>query len=138
MQTRVATILSPEDLGASGTKVIDITLQDVISRIMISFKATNVSEVMGEHPAANVVKVELVDGSDVLFSLSGLQAQAINFFDRQQKPYSYIDDIAAHNQTSVIGIDFGRFLYDPMMAFDPKKFNRDLPFISARSAGYKR
>ncbi len=122
MNTRIATILSPEDLGAAGTRVIDINIKDVISRITVAFKATNVSEVMQEHPAANVVKLELVDGSDVLFSLSGLQAQAINFYDRKNKPYTYIDDIAAHSQTAVISIDFGRFLYDPELAFDPNKF----------------
>jgi len=122
MNTRVATILSPEDLGTAGTKVIDINIKDIISRITIAFKATNVSEVMQEHPAANISKIELVDGSDVLFSLSGLQAQAINFYNRKNKPYSYIDDIAAHNQTAVMSIDFGRFLYDPELAFDPNKF----------------
>ena len=122
MNTRIATILSPEDLGVAGTKVIDINLKDIISRISVSFKSTNVSEVMGEHPAANISKLELVDGSDVLYSLSGLQAQALNFYQRKNKPYTYIDDIAAHQQTAVMGIDFGRFLYDPMLAFDPTKF----------------
>ncbi|KKN22901.1 hypothetical protein LCGC14_0910400 [marine sediment metagenome] len=122
MDTRIATILSPEDLGEAGTRIIGINLQDVISRISIAFKTTNVSEVMTEHPAANITKVELVDGSDVLFSLTGLQAQALNFYDRKNKPYSYIDDIAGHAETAVIGLDFGRFLYDPIMAFDPKKF----------------
>ncbi|HEA65811.1 hypothetical protein LCGC14_0823720 [marine sediment metagenome] len=122
MDTRVATILSPEDLGAAGTKIININLQDVISRISIAFKTTNVSEVMTEHPAANLTRIELIDGSDVLFSLTGLQAQALNFYDRRNKPYSYIDDISGHAETAVIGIDFGRFLYDPIMAFDPKKF----------------
>lgn len=118
----MATILAQEDLGAAGTKTIDIGIRDILSRITIIFRATNVSEVMGAHPAANISKIELVDGSDVLFSLSGHQAQAVNFYQRVMKPYSYIDTIAAHMNTVVFGIDFGRFLYDPNIAFDPTKF----------------
>lgn len=122
MNTRIATILAAEDLGAAGTKTLDINLKDIISRITVVFQATNVSEIMGEHPAANISKLELVDGSDVLYSLSGLQCQALNFYQRKEKPYSYIDNIAGHVETAVFGIDFGRFLYDQALAFDPTKF----------------
>lgn len=122
MRTRIATILAAEDLGEAGTKTIDINLRDIISRITVMFQATNVSETMGAHPAANITKIELVDGSDVLFSLNGHQAQAVNFYDRSIQPYSYIDNIAGHNQRAVFGLDFGRFLYDQNIAFDPTKF----------------
>jgi len=122
MNTRIATILASEDIGEAGTKTIDINLRDIISRIVIVFRAVNVAETMGAHPAANVSKIELVDGSDVLFSLSGHQAQALNFYDRQKKPFNYITNIATHGNIAAFGIDFGRFLYDPVMAFDPNKF----------------
>lgn len=122
MRTRMATILAQEDLGASGTKTIDVNIRDIISRISIIFRAINVSEELGAHPAANVSKIELVDGSDVLFSLSGHQAQAVNFYQREKKPYTYIDSIAAHCNTVVFGIDFGRYLFDEGIAFDPNKF----------------
>jgi len=122
MNTRIATILAAEDLGEAGTKTIDINIKDIISRITIMFQATNVAEAMASHPAGNITKIELVDGSDVLFSLNGHQAQAINFYDREIQPYSYIDNIATHNQRALFGLDFGRFLYDKIMAFDPTKF----------------
>ena len=122
MNTRIASILAAEDLGETGTKTIDINIKDIISRITIMFEATNVSEDMASHPAGNVTKIELVDGSDVLYSLNGHQAQAVNFYDRDIQPYSYIDNIAGHKQRAVFGIDFGRFLYDQGLAFDPTKF----------------
>ena len=122
MNTRRATILSKEDLGTSGTKVIDLNILDVISRIMVIFKAKNGADGISAHPAANVTKIELVDGSDILFSLSGLQAQGVNFYDRIKKPYSYIDTIDTHWNTAAFNIDFGRYLYDKAIAFDPKKF----------------
>lgn len=122
MNTRIATMLSREDLGAAGTKVIDINILDIISRIMIVFTAKNGADGISAHPAANVTKIELVDGSDVLFSLSGPQAQGVNFYDRDIKPFSYIDTIDAHWNTAVFGIDFGRHLFDKDLAFDPTKF----------------
>jgi len=122
MNTRIATILAQEDIGEAGTKTIEINLRDIISRMTIILRTTNVAEIMGAHPAANITKIELVDGSDVLFSLNGHQAQAVNFYQRDKKPYNYIDNIAGHVHTAVFGLDFGRFLYDPMLAFDPNKF----------------
>jgi len=122
MRTRVATILAAEDLGASGTKIIDINIQDIISRITINFFTTNVGTTMAAHPAANISKIEIVDGSDVLFSLTGAQAQALNFYDRDGKiPYTSLRTYAS-GQRAIFGIDFGRFLFDPVLAFDPKKF----------------
>ena len=122
MNTRVTTILAAADLGASGTKIIDINIKDVISRITINFKTTNVGTTMAAHPAANIEKIEVVDGSDVLFSLSGAQCQGINFYDRDGKiPYTSLRNYVS-TQRAIFGIDFGRFLFDPMLAFDPTKF----------------
>lgn len=122
MNTRIATILAREDLGVSGTKVIDINLRDIISSIMVVFTAKNGADHISAHPAANITKVEIVDGSDVLFSLSGKQTQALNFYNRGLKPYTYIDTIDDHWCTAAFGLDFGRFLFDPVLAFDPNKF----------------
>lgn len=122
MNTRLATILAREDLGVSGTKVIDINILDIISRITVIFTAKNGAANIIAHPAANITKIEIVDGSDVLFSLSGKQAQAVNFYDRPVKPFNYTDTIDAHWNTAAFGLDFGRFLFDPALAFDPKKF----------------
>lgn len=123
MDKRIATISAPEDLGASGTKVIDIFLQDVISRITMVWQCTNVTvSVMLDVVVACITKIELVDGSDVLFSLSGAEAQALNFFDRKIMPHNNISLTVGEFFRSEISIDFGRFLYDTELAFDPKKF----------------
>lgn len=122
MKTRIATIQAEETLGASGTKIIDLNIQDVISRIMVNFFATNADTTIIAHPAANVEKIELVDGSDVLFSLTGYQAQGVNFYDRNGKiPYTSLRTYDS-GQRALFGMDFGRYLFDPVMAFDPKKF----------------
>jgi len=74
-------------------------------------------------PAADITKIELVDGSDVLFSLSGELAQALNIYDRRCPSMNGIERLMYCEQRSAYGIDFGRFLHDPLLAFDPAKFS---------------
>lgn len=122
MNHRLAKILSPEDLGATGTKVVDINVADVISRIEIIFRTKNGASAFDDHPAANIQKIELVDGSDVLFSLTGREAQALNFYDRKQPADNHMTGSNGEWMRSVFGLDFGKYLYDPELAFDPTKF----------------
>ena len=122
MNYRVSKMLAPEDIGAAGTKVIDINIADVISRIDIIFRTYNVASTFDDHPANNITKIELVDGSDVLFSLSGREAQALNFYDRLTACDNHLTGSAGEWMRAVFGIDFGRYLYDPLLAFDPAKF----------------
>lgn len=122
MNYREAEILAPTDLGPEGTKSIDINLLESISRIVINFKVTANTPTIIDHPAAAISKVELVSGSDVLFSLSGKEAQAIDYYDRRKPVGNYFSLESGDPLRAVIGINFGRFLYDPELAFDPKKF----------------
>jgi len=122
MNYRVAKILAAEDIGAAGTKVIDINIADVISRIDIIFRTLNGDHGFDDHPAANITKIELVDGSDVLFSLNGRETQALNFYNRRQTPDNRLTGSMAEWMRAIFGLDFGRYLFDPTLAFDPTKF----------------
>lgn len=119
---RMAKILEAEDLGASGTKVIDIKLLDVISRITVMFKTKNSSSTLSDHAAANITGIELIDGSEVLFSLSGKQTEGVNFYNNYGLPYTYLQRDGDVWQTATFLLDFGRWLWDETFAFDPKKF----------------
>lgn len=79
MNYRLANILAEEAATTAATKTLDINLADPISRIVVQMKGLNSSGVPTAHPAKMISKIELVDGSDVLFSLSGVEAQALNF-----------------------------------------------------------
>lgn len=122
MKYRLAEILPPEDLTETGTKIIDITLADIISRIEIIFKTLNGDAGFDDHPAANVTKIELVDGSDVLFSLTGRECQALNHYDRRANVVNHMTGSNGDWMTASFGIDFGRHLWDEVLAFDPTKF----------------
>jgi len=123
MNYRKAVMLTSESIATAGTKVLDFKLKDIISRIMIQTKCMNTSGTPTAHPATIVSKIEIVDGSDVLWSLTGKQCSALNFY-ATGKPavdaVAYVNDI---NNWTVFNINFGRWLHDEELAFDPTRFN---------------
>jgi len=123
MKYREVEILGPTDLGASGTKIIDLDIADVISGISLIWrtKVVTVSDMLAPHVAC-LSKIELVDGSDVLFSLSGEEAQALSFYTQGRMPLNNITVVVDDYMESVIPIHFGRHRFDALLAFDPKRF----------------
>lgn len=122
MKYRTAIILSQVDVTTAGTKTEEINLTDSISRLYVKFNYTNNGHDGTAHPAKCVSKIEIVDGSDVIASLSGQQAEALNFFDMKEKrghELEYRNDVVGE---MVFPINFGRFRYDPQLALDPKRF----------------
>jgi hypothetical protein len=120
---RITEILAIEAASTAGTKVIDLNLVDLVSRIVVQFKGTNSTGVPVAHPAKMVSKIELVDGSDVLFSLSGIEAQAMNFYDEDELPTTaliYVNDVES---IATYHINLGRYLWDPNLALDPSRFS---------------
>lgn len=123
MNYRLATILARENHDADITKVIDLNLADPVSQFHIVYEPQNTSSVAPTaHPAKCISKIELVDGSDVLFSLSGQEAQAVNFYDTGKVPANIINNWNENLSEMIFNINFGRYLWDPLFAFDPKKF----------------
>lgn len=123
MNHRITKILAEEAISAAGTKTIDLKVDDPISRIDIRHVITKVVDTMSAHPAGDVTKIELVSGSDVLFSMTGYEAQALNIYDRRCGSMLEGDRSISVDQVAHYGIDFGRFLWDEMLALLPKKFN---------------
>ncbi|MBA7494446.1 hypothetical protein ES702_05022 [subsurface metagenome] len=126
MNYRVAKLLATTTYAADKVEIIDIDLADPISMLQIFYSAMNQAPdepaTANLHPAGCISKIDLVDGSDLLFSLSGFEAQALDFYHNKKMPYhniKYLNDNYSH---SVYQLNFGRFLYDTLLAFDPKKF----------------
>jgi len=106
------------------TVVIDINIQDIISGIVIKHEALQVVGMPAAHSLSCVTKIELVDGSDVLYSLDGYEAEALDWYNnggqfRQNLNY-YLN---GWSHSRLIGLNFGRYLWDTEYAFDPKRFN---------------
>lgn len=123
MSKRIAVIMSPKDLGASGTEPVQIKVKNQISRLSFFWEVTNVTvSVMLDTVLACLTKIELADGGDILFSLSGQEAQALNFFDHGVMPHHAISLTVGGKFEAELSIDFGRFLWDPLYAFLPDNF----------------
>jgi len=123
MKYRIVKLLDGEDLGESGTKTIPVNVQDVISRIDLTYKTTKGADGMDSYTHKNIPKIELVDGADRLFSMDGGQAQALGIFDRKAPTMQHGQHMNGSSEFDVYPMDFGRYLFDPELGFDPKKFN---------------
>ena len=122
MNYRSTELLSATDLGASGTKTIDVNIADPISRLDFLFKVTKSKHGMNSYTHKNISKLELVDGSDILFSMDGGQAQALGIYDRRAPTMQHGNHTSGDGEFDIYPMDFGRFLWDPVLALDPKRF----------------
>lgn len=122
MKYRLSQILAEKALAASGTEVIDLDVSDPISALLFEYKNTPGSNTMADHVAACLSKVELVDGSDVLFSLSGKQLHALDYYDNRRVPYTHLSDAIGVQQLLPLHYNFGRKLWDTQLALDPSRF----------------
>ena len=110
------------DIGCSGTKVYDLEYIDPISQLDLFFKATNgASSNIGSPFERCISKIELVDGGEVLWDLPGEVAMALFAHDAGALPYSELEEVANASVRQQIPIRFGRWLYDPEYAFDPRR-----------------
>lgn len=109
--------------SASGTKTIDIDFKKPISRIEMTYKTTKVLYGMTAAGPANIPKIELVDGSKPLHSLCGYTNQALAYYSRGNVSMEHGQHIPTLSEVDIYAIDFGRFLWDPLLAFDPVRFS---------------
>lgn len=122
MNYRQAILLPEEDMTSAGTKTLSLNVRDIISRLTITWRVTMAGYGMNAFCYEDISKIELVDGSDVLFSMTGGEAQALNIFDRRVPTMNHGQYVNGSSVFSTYGIDFGRFLNDPVLALDPSRF----------------
>jgi hypothetical protein len=124
MNYRTSVILATETLETTAaTKVIDLNVQDPISALRFEAVWTSYSSAARLYPELDVFsKIELVDGSDVLFSLSGTELAAVHFYEGFPLIQCDTGNITSEAHSLNLQYDFGRFFRDPMLAFDPTKF----------------
>ena len=108
--------------SASGTKTIDLLLKKPISRIEITYSTTKVLGTQGAGVPACIPKIELVDGSKPLHSLTGYTNQALAYYSRGNVAMEHGQHIRTQQEVAIYAMDFGRYLWDPLLAFDPTKF----------------
>jgi hypothetical protein len=123
MNYRLSKFFAKKTYTSDTTEVIDINIVDPISEIVIEVDTTHTTVELTAHPMAGITKIEIVDGSDVLYSLSGYEAEALDWYNNGGKfraNYNWM--LYPGGCQRFIGLHFGRYLYDNELAFDPTRF----------------
>lgn len=119
---RRPTLMAAKTGLTTGTELIDINVKDPISRIQIHVYGTNGDDEPDGHPASLIKGIEIVDGSEIIASLEGKQAQAVDFYDNKNLAYNVLSYNNGQIGRAVINLNFGRWLYDEVLALDPTHF----------------
>ena len=123
MKYRNVELYYEQTLDDVGTKIIDLRTSDPISAIRFDFKGTNGSTDNIDNRINDVItKIELVDGSDQLLSLSLKEAQALEFRRTGKMPFMRPGESNDGGQEEHCLILFGRHLWDPELYMDLTKF----------------
>jgi hypothetical protein len=124
MKTRQSVIRKDHSIATAGTSIFDIVGDEPITRISILQKVTNPNAYVPiGHPDERISKVEIVDGSDVLYSASAIEGKPIAFYGTKVQPLSSLNYMALQWAFVPLHIYFGRHLNDPDMALDPNQFS---------------
>lgn len=123
MNYRMNTLLARKTFTSDTTEIIDIKVTDPISELVIGLEASHSSANQTAHPCACLTKIELVDGSNVLFSLDGYELESRDWYmngGKFKSNYNYA--LNGGSECRYMGYKFGRWLWDNEYAFDPVKF----------------
>jgi hypothetical protein len=134
---RLAKVFAQKSYDADFTELIDINVADPISALTLNYQGYNSgSTASTAHWAKGLTSIEIVDGSDVLFSLNGMELYALQHIAGKQRLADWIHYLGSNYFSLNLRILFGRWLYDPDLALDPKKFrNLQLKVVSDMDAG---
>lgn len=123
MIRRLAYIETDKTLGDSGEYTTDINIADPITSIMVLFHAVNGATDNVKNTVYDCVSaLEIIDGSEVLYSLDMKEALALAAYRLGHMPYQVVGEIGGWPQEAHVPILFGRYKGDPVYAFDPKRF----------------
>ena len=123
MKYRNVGLYYQQALDDVGTKIIDLRTSDPICAIRFAFRGTNGATSCKDNRLGDVItKIELVDGSDQLLSLTLKEAQALEFRRTGKMPYMRPGESASGNQDSNCLMLFGRHLWDNEYYLDLSKF----------------
>jgi len=124
MKTRDAVLAYQETQSSdASTKTIDLDIVDPVSAIAFEFQAQGGTTRNQNNPLHRcITKLEVVDGSDVLCSMSFEEAQALQFYKTCKQPFIRIAEMASDYNVIGCMILFGRYLFDREYALDLTKF----------------
>ena len=124
MRNREVYMVQDEALGVAATRIFNLDFSFPIVCLDIEVYGVYYSDVQANNPLLNrcITKIEIVDGSDVLYSTDMREAQALQFYTRNGQPGMWINARAAGANRTHVKISFGRDDSDNEWMLDPRKF----------------
>ena len=112
-----------QSLDDVGTKIMDFKTKEPISAIRLGLIGTNGATHNKDNRINDVItKIEIVDGSDQLFSLTMKEAQALEFRRTGKMPFMRPGESGGGGQEEHVLILFGRRKWDPEYYLDLTRF----------------
>ena len=113
MRTRDFVVEYQKTLDDSGTLIKDMDIVDPVSALYLEFEGTNGSTDNKANWLSDVItKVEIVDGSEVLYSLNLSELEALHFYKLGKTPTLFPSEWADGTQRHGCFLLFGRHLWD--------------------------
>ena len=124
MRTRDAVLQYQKgSLGDSGTHIEEINVVDPVSALELEFEATNGgTSNKGNFLSDVITKIEIVDGSEVLYSVNLSELEALQFYKTGQTPALFPSEWASGIQRHNVLLMLGRYLWDQDFAVDFTRF----------------
>jgi len=131
MKTRDVYLARDETLPDSGLKYVKLDVSHPISQLVIEIEVQNGATSCLDHEIHDdITSIEVIDGSNVLFSLSGKQCVGMYALTNGKFSPQVLTEVGGATQKETFIVPFGRFLFDPEYALDPKKFTNPQLAIS--------
>jgi len=138
MRTRDTVLEYQKVLDDAGTLSKDLDIVDPVSALDIEVEATNGSLGNKSNYLSDVItKIEIVDGSEVLYSCNLAQLQALQFFKTGKAPVMFYSEHASGAQRGNVRLLFGRHLWDTDYAFNGKAFRNPQIKITSNLAAVR-
>lgn len=124
MKTRDVYLINGQTLKDSDTVTYDLTKNLKIQYLILKYTNTNgATSNTVARLASMVSKLAVVDGSNVIHSLSMIQEQAKNFFDYRHLPYQSLTQAAGGTVIEEAVIDFRRMPGDKDFYLDTSRYS---------------
>lgn len=138
MRTRDAVLEYQKVLSDAGTLTVDLDLVDPVSAIYLEHQATNgTTSNKGAFISDVITKIEIVDGSEVLYSLNMSQLEALYFYKTGKMPVMFASEWLSGSQRHGVHLLFGRHLWDREYALDFKRFKNPQLKITSNLAAIR-
>ena len=124
MRTRDDVIEYQKTLDDVGTYTKDLKIRDIVSALEFEFRGTNGASGNLDNFISDVItKIEIVDGSEVLYSCNLMELEALHFYKRKSAPVLFPSEwVSTGIQRHSCLLMFGRDLWDPDFAMDFHNF----------------